>query len=171
VVELLVMAAAQALVAAMATDGWQRAQAGAAALWRRVHPERVLAVEAELEEVRDEVLAAHRAGAGDGPVAHSLIDEWQRKLGRLVAADPGITVEMRRVLDEEWLPLLSAAKQAAVRSITMTATASGRGQVIQAGRDVVQVKIAETGGVIADDIHGGVNTTGNRTLPYPDQRA
>ncbi|MDB4872445.1 MAG: hypothetical protein JWL97_3449, partial [Gemmatimonadales bacterium] len=37
----ILVAADTALVGAMATDTWQQARAGAVALWRRLHPDRV----------------------------------------------------------------------------------------------------------------------------------
>jgi hypothetical protein len=128
-----VLAAGTALVGAMATDAWQQAQAGASALWRRVFPARVAAVEAELEEVRGEVLAARRAG--DRQAEEALAGEWQRRLARLVAADPGIGAEVQRVLDQVWKPLLPPAEQVRVQQVTMQATASGQGRVYQAARD------------------------------------
>ncbi|MGI5158413.1 hypothetical protein [Microbispora sp. CA-102843] len=42
--------------------GWQQARQAVVALWRRARPERALAIEAELEETRAEVVAAQ---AGD----------------------------------------------------------------------------------------------------------
>ncbi|WP_173095233.1 hypothetical protein [Actinomadura verrucosospora] len=131
--EPLVMAAGTALVTAIATDGWQQARAGAVALWRRVHPERVPAIEAELEEVRGEVLAAR--DAGDREAEDRLADEWRHRLARLVAADPAAAAEIRRVLDEVWSPLLPEQERERVQNITMRAEASGHGRVYQAGRD------------------------------------
>ncbi|MEU4825113.1 hypothetical protein AB0H37_24845 [Actinomadura sp. NPDC023710] len=129
----LLMAAGTALVTAVATDGWQQARSGAVALWRRAHPERVAAVEAELEEVRGEVLAARQAG--EAGVEEGLAAEWQRKLARLVTADPEIAAEIQRVLDKVWKPLLPADELVRVQNITQNATASGHGRVYQAGRD------------------------------------
>ncbi|MFI0483486.1 hypothetical protein [Actinomadura sp. 9N215] len=129
----LVMAAGTALVTAIATDGWQQARAGAAALWRRVQPERAAVIEAELEEVRGEVLAARQAG--DRQAEEHLADEWRRRLARLVAADPAAGAEIQEVLDQVWKPLLTEEEQARVQHITMHATASGDARVYQAGRD------------------------------------
>jgi hypothetical protein len=132
-VDPLVLAAATALVTAMATDGWQQARSGAVALWRRVHPERVTAIEAELGEVRTELLAAREAS--DAPAEEGLVADWQRKLRRLLAEDPQLAGELRRVLDEQWTPLLGAAERTAVDVIVQSASATGHGQVYQAGRD------------------------------------
>jgi hypothetical protein len=129
----LVLAAGTALVTAMATDGWEQARSAAAVLWRRVHPERVAAIEAELEEVRGEVLAARQAD--DQVAVEGLVSDWQRKLRRLLADDPDLAGELRRVLEEEWTPLLPVAEQTGMRDIVQTAKASGHGRVYQAGRD------------------------------------
>ncbi|MFI6706149.1 hypothetical protein ACIBF7_06955 [Nonomuraea sp. NPDC050478] len=129
----LVLAAATAVVTAMTTEGWQQARTAVAALWRRVHPERALAIEAELEETRAEAVVAHQSG--DRQAEQELVGDWQRKLRRLLAADPLLGDELRRILDQELAPLLPAPEQSRIRDITMTATAYGHGQVFQAGRD------------------------------------
>ncbi|MET9250277.1 hypothetical protein [Nonomuraea sp. NPDC003709] len=41
----LVLAAATAVVTALSTEGWRQARKAVVALWRRVHPERVPAIE------------------------------------------------------------------------------------------------------------------------------
>jgi hypothetical protein len=124
------MAAATALVGAMATDAWQAARSAVLALWRRVHPDRVATLEAQLGEARSDVLA------GDPTVAADLTTEWKRKLLHLLQDDPLLEAELRRVLDEQLTPLLPAAEQQRVHKISMTATASGHARVIQAGHDV-----------------------------------
>ncbi len=133
-VDPLVLAAGTALVTAMATDGWQQARAGAVALWRRVHPDRVQLIEAELEEVRGEMLAARQAG--DATAEEGLVADWQRRLRRLLADDPALAPELRRVLDEQWTPLLAAAEQTRVQNIRQMAAASSQSRVYQAGRDL-----------------------------------
>ncbi|MEV0294405.1 hypothetical protein [Nocardia sp. NPDC050710] len=117
----------------MATDGWKEIRAGAAALWRRVHPERVPAIEAELTDVRGEVLAAREAG--DTDTEHELAKDWQRKFSRLLADHPALEAELRNLLDKQWTPALSADEQAQVQHVVQTATASGDARIFQAGRD------------------------------------
>ena len=129
----LVLAAATAVVTAMTTEGWQQAREAVVALWRRARPERALAIEAELEETRAEVVTARQSG--DRQAEQELVGDWQRKLRRLLAADPQLGDELRRILDQELAPLLPAPEQSRIRDITMTATASGHGRVFQAGRD------------------------------------
>jgi hypothetical protein len=162
-VDPLILSAATALVTAMVTDGWQAAREGAVKLWRRVHPDRAPAVEAELAEVRADLLAARQSG--NASAEGDLAAEWARKLARLVAADQAIAGEIARTRDESWLPLLSAQDQARVQAISLSATAHGQAQVNQAGRDLTMT--ATDGGVIARDITGGVSTGGNPTPPGP----
>lgn len=134
----LILAAAAAIVSSMATNAWQQACTAITGLWRRVHPERVAAIDGELAEVRAEVLAAREVG--DEHAEQDLAADWARKLQRLLASgesgDPGLTEELRRVLDEELSPLLPPTEQARISQITMTATASGHGRIYQAGRDL-----------------------------------
>lgn len=130
----LVMAAGTAVVTAMATDGWENARRAVVALWRRIHPDQVPAVDAELREVRAEVLAAR--DAGDLDAERELAGDWQRRLRRLLAADPQAgEEELRRVLNEELVPLLTPAERSRVHHVEMTATVSGHGRAYQAGRD------------------------------------
>ncbi|MFI8930714.1 hypothetical protein ACIG3E_23960 [Streptomyces sp. NPDC053474] len=127
------MAAGTALVTAIATDTWQQARAGAVALWQRVHPERAVAIEAELDRARAVLLAARRDG--DVRTEGALADEWRGRLAQLVAADPDALAEIRRVLEQVWTPLLPPSERPAVRHITMHATATRSGRVYQAGGD------------------------------------
>ncbi|MFF6955022.1 MULTISPECIES: hypothetical protein [unclassified Streptomyces] len=116
----------------MASDAWEDARATALALWRRVHPERVATVEAELAEVRTDVLAAR--DSGDAETETQLAADWQRRLQRMLDADPALAAELRRVLDE-----LSpaAAPTTPGTTVTQRATVSGRGnRVFQAGGSI-----------------------------------
>ncbi|MER7368269.1 hypothetical protein ACI2LC_07630 [Nonomuraea wenchangensis] len=129
----IVLAAGTALVTAMATDAWQSARDGAVALWRRARPEQAEVVEAELTEVREQVLQAR--GEGDADTEQALAGSWQVRLQQLLRADPSLAVELRRVLDEVLTPALEPADQERIGSLVMKATASGHGRVYQAGRD------------------------------------
>ncbi|MGV9383441.1 hypothetical protein ACWDRB_47040 [Nonomuraea sp. NPDC003707] len=129
----IVLAAGTALVTAMATDAWQSAQAGAVALWRKVRPEQADLVEAELVEVREQVLQAR--GEGDADTEQALAGAWQVRLQQLLRADPSLAGELQRVLDEVLTPALEPADQERIGSLVMKATASGHGRVYQAGRD------------------------------------
>lgn len=125
-----VLTAANALIAAMATDGWNEARASAVALWRRVHPDRVPAIESELSEVRDEILASRESG--ETAVERELVADWQRKLRRLIVGHPELAAELA-VLQDEWGRLLPAS--AGGQHIEQTAIVSGDGTAYLAGRD------------------------------------
>lgn len=129
----IVLAAGTALVTAMATDGWQAARDGAVTLWRKVRPEQADAVEAELVEVREQVLEARRDS--DPDTEQALAGSWQVRLQQLLRADPSLAGEIKRVLDEVLTPALEPADQARIGSWVMKAKASGHGRVYQAGRD------------------------------------
>ena len=131
--EPLVAAAATAVVTAMATDGWQQARTAVVALWRRVHPERAPAIEADLEETRAEIISARRAG--DAQAEQDLTGDWQRRLRRLLAADPRLADELRRILQDDLAAPPPTVTQSRDGGVTMTATVSGHGRVFQAARD------------------------------------
>ncbi|MFC4010130.1 hypothetical protein ACFOY2_23075 [Nonomuraea purpurea] len=121
------VAAGSAVVGAMASEGWNDARTAIAALWRKAHPERVPAIEADLEEVRAEVLAARKAE--DRQTEEELAVEWRRRLGRLIAADPKAAEELRRIVDGLTPPTGGAPT-------VMIANASGRARLFQSGGDI-----------------------------------
>lgn len=130
----LAAAFASGLIAAMTTDAWEEVRSAMIGLWRRVHPSRAETIGEELVEVRQEALAA-RQGA-DASAEESLIEDWQRRLQRLLEAAPEMTVELQRILDDVLRPTLGPADQSRIRQIVMNARASDHGQVFQAGRDI-----------------------------------
>ncbi|MDG4770974.1 hypothetical protein [Solwaraspora sp. WMMD792] len=132
-IDPIAAATGAALIQAIATDAWEKARDGAVALWRRVRPQQADAVAAELAEVREEVMAARRDG--DTDAERGLVDDWQRKLQRLIRQDPAFAAELRRLLDDTLTPLLPPADQQQVGGITMTATARDNARVYQAARD------------------------------------
>ncbi len=127
----LTSAAAVTLVTLMTTDGWERVKAAFVSLWRRVHPGRAAAVEAELTAARLEALAAREAG--DGQAELDLVAEWRSRLRRLTAADEQVQQDLRELV-ETFRPLLAAEAPQAQR-ISMRAKAAGHSRVNQAGRD------------------------------------
>ncbi|MFI7108349.1 hypothetical protein ACIBK9_18745 [Nonomuraea sp. NPDC050227] len=129
----IVLAAGTALVTAMATDAWQSARDGAVTLWRKVRPEQAEVVEAELVEVREQVLEARRQG--DADTEQALAGAWQVRLQQLLRADPSLAGELQRVLDEVLDPALAPADKERIGSLVMKAKADGHGRVYQAGRD------------------------------------
>jgi hypothetical protein len=116
------------VVTLMAGDAWQRTREGVVALWRRVHPERADSIYADLEATRTEVLAGR--AAGDPQSEEELTAEWQGRMRRLLAGEPAIAEDLRRLLDE-----ISPGCAESSSRIRMRATASGHGRVYQAGRD------------------------------------
>ncbi|MEU6796437.1 hypothetical protein ABZ907_32490 [Nonomuraea wenchangensis] len=129
----IVLAAGTALVTAMATDAWQSAREGAVALWRKARPEQVEVVEAELVEVREQVLQARRDD--DADTEQALAGMWQVRLQQLLRADPSLAPQIQRVLDEVLTPALAPPERERIGSLVMEAKASGHGRVYQAGRD------------------------------------
>lgn len=129
----LVTAAATTLVSSMATDAWQQVRATAVALWRRALPESSTAVDTELAQVREEVVAAR--DGDDRQAEADLAQEWGLRLARLLRQAPELAGELRRLMDDEWLPLLAAEDGEPTAGIRMNATASGQARIYQAGRD------------------------------------
>jgi hypothetical protein len=116
------------VVSLMAGDAWQRARDAVVALWRRVQPDRADSIDAELASTRSDVLAARTAG--DAQSEEELITEWQGRLRRLVAAEPTVLEDLRRLLEE-----IGPANPDGAPQVRMRASASGHGRVYQAGRD------------------------------------
>lgn len=128
----LVLSAANALIAAMATDAWNEVRASVVSLWRRVHPDRIPAIESELAEVREEIVASREVG--DSGVERELAAEWQRKLWRLITAHQELAADLQ-VLLADWNRLLPAPVPAAGQHIEQTAIVTGDGTAYLAGRD------------------------------------
>jgi hypothetical protein len=124
----LASTAGTTVVTLLATEGWERARDGIAALWRRVRPDRAETVAAELEAGREDLLAAR--SAGDDDAEGELRAEWQGRVRRLLREQPGVAEELRSLLDE-----LAPDAGTSAPAVTQHATASGRARVYQAGRD------------------------------------
>jgi hypothetical protein len=129
----LTSTAATTVVQLLATAAWEQGTSAVGRLWRRVHSERAQTVQAELEDSRAEVLAARKAG--DEQVEQDLIGEWQSRLRRLVAADPQLVDELRRVV-AELRSALAEVDPPQGAMITMQATTFGNSRVNQAGHDL-----------------------------------
>ena len=109
----LVLAAASAVVSALPTDSWQQARDAVVRFWRRARPDHASAVESDLDDTRSELVATQ--GTGDNSTEEELVADWQRRMRRLLTADPALGVELQRVLDEQIAPSLSATEQERVR--------------------------------------------------------
>lgn len=128
----LVATAAATLVEKLTDETWQAVVDAVGRLWRRVHPERGESAEADAEETRAAALQARESG--DDAAVTELVGEWRSRLRRLVAADPGVEEELRRLLDE-WSPDAGSAGVTGIGRIDMRVTASGHSRVTMAGRD------------------------------------
>ncbi len=129
----LTSTAATTVVQLLATAAWEQASSAVGRLWRRVHPERAETVQAELADSRTEVLTARQIG--DEQVEQALVGEWHGRLRRLVAADPQLADELRRVV-AELQSALAEVDPLPGATITLQATAFGNSRVNQAGRDL-----------------------------------
>jgi hypothetical protein len=130
----IVLAFGPALVGAIATDTWPRIREAVTSLWRRVHPQGADDVGTELDELREQVLAARREG--DTDTERAFEGAWQVRLQQLLRADPALAVEMRRVLDQVLTPALSPAEQARVGTIIMTGSSHDSSTFTQIGTQV-----------------------------------
>jgi len=130
-VDALTLAAASAVVGPMTTQAWEQARQAVVAFWRQRHPEEVPAIDAEL--VYGQTQAAQALAIGDRAVEAALVGDWQRKLRRLLTADPALAAELQRVLDEELTPLLPVAEAARITKIRMSANVSDHGRVYMSG--------------------------------------
>lgn len=131
----MAMAAGSAVVSAMATSAWEQAREAVVTLWRRAHPDEARQVSEDLDVVRAEVLQARRDG--DAGTEQALAGAWQAGLQRLIRQDPALTVEVRRLLEQHLLPVLSAEEQGQIHSVTQRASATGNSTIYQAGRDII----------------------------------
>ncbi|MER7485604.1 hypothetical protein ABTY20_06755 [Streptomyces sp. NPDC126497] len=129
----IVVSAGSALVAAMATDGWERARAALVSLWQRVRPEQAGTVGAELATVRARLLIARNAG--DTDTEEALAGTWRLRLQELLSEDPALADELRRLLAEDLAPAMAAHTRADGASTVINANASGNSRMFVAGRD------------------------------------
>ena len=123
--------ASTTIMSLLTTDAWEKTKTALGGLWRRVHPDRAAAVEAELVDTRAELLAAQ--ATGDTQTEQDLAGDWQRKLRRLLAANPEAAGELRRILDE-LSPALPPGEQVWTGDVTMRAKASEHAQINQLGQ-------------------------------------
>lgn len=93
----LAAAGASAIVGAMATDAWNGAKQGFASLFSRSQPQALNAVAAELEQSREEVLAAGDEAQDD--LRSSQEDQWKARLRMLLITDSAAVDELHKVLD------------------------------------------------------------------------
>ncbi|QDQ10941.1 hypothetical protein [Streptomyces spectabilis] len=91
-------AGATALVQAMVGDGWAAARGRVVAFLGRRRGAEEGRVVSELDELRDELLAAR--DAGDTEAEADARAEWRSRMRRALRADPDAAAELRQLLDE-----------------------------------------------------------------------
>lgn len=112
-------AAAGALIKALTTEHWHRAQAAIFRVCWEVNPGLATAVGAGLADVRHDVLAAR--AIGDAATEQGFVAEWQQGLVDLSYAHPTLADELRRALAEDVVPLLPVGDQAwATRNLAVS---------------------------------------------------
>ncbi|MFJ3804394.1 hypothetical protein ACIPSJ_50030 [Streptomyces sp. NPDC090088] len=124
-------AAGSALVGAMATDAWTQARAAVAEVWRRFRPERVPALEEDLDELRQEVLAARERR--DWATQDALVADWRQQLHALLRRQPELAEELRRVLEDVLAPALPEEERVRVYQQSNIAREGGRVFAVQDG--------------------------------------
>ncbi|MGF1425271.1 hypothetical protein [Kitasatospora sp. LaBMicrA B282] len=130
----LASSAATALVGRLATDGWENAKQAVTAFWRRRHPqqpEAAEAVEAQLTETREELLAARQAG--DEQAAQELAVEWRTRLRDALRADPSLATELRELVAELNRDESDSDSEGGGSRVSMRATASDHAKVFMSG--------------------------------------
>ena len=133
--ELMALAstAGSTVVGLLATDAWEKTKSAVGSFWRRARPDQAESVDAELVVAHEELLAARLSG--DATLEESLAGEWQTKLRRLLAANPQLAVELRRLIDEDLGPALRTAEPVRAGDVHMEAKAWGQGRIYQASGD------------------------------------
>lgn len=128
----LASTAATTIVQLMTTAAWGRLKATLAPLFRS-SPNGELILNAELDDSHAELTAA--VGNDLAQVQTELTAEWQGRFRRLLAADPAIATELRRLLEAELGPTLRAAYPNKPH-MWMNAATTGHSRVYQAGGDI-----------------------------------
>jgi hypothetical protein len=124
----LVTSAATTLVERLTSEAWQTVVTAIGGLWRRDHAERGDAVEADAVDTRAAALRALETE--DDDALAELVAEWRSRLRRLVADNPDLADELRRMIADR------EPGSGDTGSISMQVKASGRSRVTVAGRDV-----------------------------------
>lgn len=128
----VVVQAGTAVVKLMATDVWSGAKSVVVGWWRRHHPEQADQVGADLDQLHDDVVDAEI----DDETREAYAGSWRIRLRQLIATNPELAEELRRLLTEQLNPMLEAAGQTTT-TISQTATVTGdNNATTQAGRDI-----------------------------------
>jgi len=126
--------AAATLVTLLTTDAWEGVKVLVGAWWRRVEPGRAAAVETDLVAARRRLLACRAPGAEQvEQVESELAAEWQARLLRLLAVDPDLATELRRLgsaPDDSTQPV----RHVWTGAVRMQAATRDHGRVYQVGQ-------------------------------------
>jgi hypothetical protein len=141
--------AGNTVVTAAVTDAWEATRKGFARLLGRGDPDKTKAVERRLEETHDQLTQA--TGGDLERVRAALEAQWTTRLADLLEDDPGVEAELRALVEQIQAQM----------SVSDHAVGAGRDMNVRGG-----VNIADRGGVVARDVHGGIST-GNPTQPGP----
>lgn len=128
----LASTAATTVVKALSTSAYEQAKTSIGALWRRAHPDRAETVEAEFAEAHEQLAAIRNTG--DDEVEADLSAAWRFRLRSLLATDPSLAEDLRRMVDQ----LRSATvegRQQEVGRVDMRAKVSDNGRAYQAMGD------------------------------------
>ncbi len=141
--------AGNTVVTAAVTDAWEAARKGFARLLGRGDPDKTKAAERRLEETHDQLTQA--TGGDLERVRAALEAQWTTRLADLLEDDPGVEADLRALVEQIQAQM----------SVSDHAVGAGRDMNVSGG-----VNIADRGGVVAQDVHGGIST-GNPTQPGP----
>jgi hypothetical protein len=129
-------AAAGTVVSLLATDAWHLVRDAMGRLWRRAHPDRAAAIDAELVAARTAIMAAR--AVNDRVAEQALVDVWRARLLRLLAADQDAAAGVRQMLDEVLVPARTAGR-VWTGDVDVRATASGDGRNYVVGQGYLHV--------------------------------
>lgn len=131
----VVAAFGTALVGAIATDAWEQVRDALTGMWRRVHPpHKADGVGTELDGLREQILQARLDSDTDTVKAFEGI--WQLKLQEFLRADPALSAELQRILDEILIPALTPPEQARIGTILMAGSSHNSSTFTQIGTQI-----------------------------------
>lgn len=132
--ELAVLASAAAgrFIETLTTDGWETVKAAVASLWRHARPQQINASLAD-----DTGDPPTDSGTTDDQALHGLSQaEWPASLIKLLAEQPDVIDQVRKLIHEERAGAAPPGQHEAV-SMTLQAHVSGGVDAHRAGRDMM----------------------------------
>ncbi|WP_051133637.1 hypothetical protein [Nocardia paucivorans] len=131
----IVLAAGEALAIAMTTEGWELIKNSVVGWWQRFRPEDAEQVGSDLDQLREDAVAAQ--ADGDTAMQQALVSDWRLRLHRLVNGNPEVREELKRLLDDELVPALTDRDQQQVQSLVQkTSVVGSNNTTAVAGRDL-----------------------------------